>query len=75
MTEIMKIAITKSFLKLGPSNFAWKLNKDPFIATKTCFFVFHNFGVFLGEGTSRKSNLLYKIFKIRLENSFLMLET
>ena len=73
MTEIMKIAITKSFLKLGPSNFAWKLIKDPFIATKTCFFV--NFGYFRDGETSRKSNLLYKIFEIRLENSFLMLES
>ena len=54
MTEIMKIAITKSFLKLGPSNFAWKLTKDPFIATKTYFFIFPNFGVLLVGGNPPK---------------------
>ena len=54
MREIMKIAITKSFFKLGPSNFAWKLTKDPFMATHTCFFVFHNFGVFSGGGNPPK---------------------
>ena len=62
MTEIMKIAITKSFLKLGPSNFAWILNKDPFIATKTCFFVFHNFGVFLGGGNLPKIKFVIQNF-------------
>ena len=62
MTEIMKIAITKSFLKLGPSNFAWKLNKDPIIATKTCFFVFHNFGVFSGGGNLPKIKFVIQNF-------------
>ena len=52
--EIMKTVITKSFFKLGPSNFAWKLTKDPFIGTKTCFFVFPNFGVLLGGGNAPK---------------------
>ena len=59
MTEIMKIAITKSFLKLGPSNFAWKLTKDPFIARKTCFFVFPNFGVLSGGGNQKKNQICY----------------
>ena len=50
----MKTVITKSLFKLGPSNFAWKLTKDPFKATKTYFFDFHNFGVFSGGETQPK---------------------
>ena len=71
----MKIAITKSFFKLVPSDFVWKLTKDPFMATKTCFFGLHNVGVFSGGSNPQNSFFLLKITKISLEKSFLMLES
>ena len=55
MRFIKKIAIAKSFFKLGPSDFVWKLTKDPFMATKTSFYGLHNFGVFFGGGQTPKN--------------------